>query len=543
VVRLSTQKSMLLIIVSVLFISFSFIPLVYGPGTYHIEKQWIKIWINKDGTIDLLYNLTFVCDSGTFTWIRIGQPNKDFTIWSCVDQYDRDLTTTKIVDSWTGVEVHFEELQADEKIMITLLTNVDRMIWEDEMNPGNVGMMLTPCWWPDAWINDLKIAVVLPEGVGKNETVHGEENPWNNLFSDPQEEGKLVAYWNQSDLPPDTKFPIATGFPKEYVEKYYSKSPWDRIGGIIGSLVLPIVAISIIAVAAVVVFRNLRRFPYSKPGFSMEALGVRKGLTAVEAATLLDVNPRRILTMILFGLMRKGAVKVVEKRLKLHLQVLSTAGLRYYEDWFVDAIVFHSRVGTLSDKRLAYLIVKLRREVDKKVKYYCRADTVKYYKKTVEKAWRQVRKAGAPEVKAEVFNEELEWLMMAPRFKSRIKRTFRRGEEIPVRSSWWLPYWTAYYAPSRFRGVEGKPVTAESLPGVRFADAAVTTIESTVGRIVTNVEAFSKSLIPVTPRGEARASSARAPVSRGGCVCACASCACACACASCACACASGGAG
>lgn len=538
-VRGSTPKSMLLIMVSILFISLSFISPVYGPGTFHIEKQWIKIWINKDGTIDLLYNLTFVCDTGTFTLITVGQPNKDFMIWSCVDQYNRSLAATKIVDDWTGVEIHFEELQAGQKITILLLTNVDRMVWEDEMNPGNVGMMFTPCWWPYAWINDLKIAVVLPEGVGKNETLHG-ENKWDNLFSDPQEEGKLVAYWNQSNLPPDAKFPIATGFPKEYVDKWYSKGPWDWLGGVLVSLVLPVVAISIIGIAAVVVFKNLRRFPYSRPNFSMEALGVRKGLTAVEAATLLDVNPRRILTMILFGLMRKGAVKIVETKPKLRLQVISTAGLRYYEDWFIDAIVFRSRVGTLSDERLSSLILKLLREVDKKVKYYCRADTIKYCKKTVEKAWKQVRKAGTPEVKAEVFNEELEWLMMASRFKSRVKRAFRRGEEIPVRSSWWLPYWTTHYAPSRFRGVEGKPVTAQSLPAVRFANAAVTTIESTVGRIVTNVEAFSKRLIPVTSRAEAKASS---PVSRGGCVCACASCACACACASCACACASGGAG
>jgi len=542
VVRLSTPKSMLLIIVSVVFVCFFFFPIVYAPGTYHIEKQWIKIWINKNGTIDLLYNLTFACDSGTFTWIRIGQPNKDFVMWSCVDQYDQNLTTEKIVDDWTGVKIYFKDvLQTGQKITVILLTQVDRMIWEDEMNPGNVGMMFTPCWWPDCWVEDLRIAVVLPEGVKENETRHG-ENTWTNLSQDPLEEGKWVAYWNQSNLPPNAQYPIATSFPKEYVDKWYSESPLDRIGGVIGSLVLPVFALSIIAVAAVVVFRNLRRFPYSRPSFAMEALGVRKGLTAVEAATLLDVDPRRILTMVLFGLMRKGAVNIVEPKPKLRLQVISTAGLRYYEDWFVDAIVFESRVGTLSDKGLAGLILKLRREVNNKVKFYCRADTVKYYERVVENAWNQVRVAGTPEVKAEAFNQELEWLMMAPRFRSRVERVFGRGEEIPVQSSWWLPYWSAHYAPSGFRGAEGKPATVQSLPGVQFAHAAVTTIESTAGRIVANVEAFSKILSFATPSVEAKAS-ARAPVSRGGCVCACASCACACACASCACACASGGAG
>ena len=535
--RLSTPRSMLLVIVSLSVISVSCIPLAYGAGTYHIEKQWIKIWINKDGTIDLLYNLTFVCDTGTFKWITIGQPNKDFTVWSCVDQYGRNLTTTKLVDDWIGVRIDFkDEIQTGQNLTILLLTNVDRMIWEDEMNPGNVSMLFNATWWEVNVVN-LRIAAVLPANVKREEILSG-ETQWNWTYV---EEERWVAYWERSNLHPNEQVQIGVSFPEEYVDTYYSKGPWDWLGGVLTSLVLPVVAVSIIAVAAVVVFRNLGKVTYSKPGFSMEALGVRKGLTAVEAAMLLDVEPRRILTMILFGLMRKGAVKIAETKPKLRLQVVNTAGLRYYEDWFTDAVVFESRVGTLSDERLSSLILKLVREVDKKVRYYCRADTIKYYKKTVEKAWGQVRKADTPEVKAEVFNEEIEWLMMAPRFKSRVKRTFRRGEEIPVQSSWWLSYWATHYAPSRFQGFEGKPVTEQSLPGVQFADAAVTTIESTAGRIVTDLEAFSKSLIPVTPSAESKTS--RAPVNRDGCVCACASCACACACASCACACASGGAG
>jgi len=538
VVRIPTPTFMLLIIVSVLFISFSFIPLVYGPGTYHIEKQWIKIWINKDGTIDLLYNLTFACDIGNFSWIRIGQPNRDFVIWSCVDEYNNSLTTTKIVDDWTGVEIDFEDdVLTGQEITIVLLTNVDRMIWEDKKNPGNVGMLFTACWW-EVSVVDLRIAVVLPENVKEDEILSG-EILWNSLDT---EDGRWVVYWERSNFSPSEQeqFQIGVSFPQEYVDKWYSEGPWDWVGGVLVSLVLPVVALSIIGIAAVVVFKSLRRFPYSSPSFAMEALGVRKGLTAVEAATLLDINPRRVLTMILFGLMRKGAVSIVETKPKLRLQVVSTAGLRYYEDWFVDAIVFESPVGTLSDKRLASLILKLRREINNKVKFYCRADTVKYYEKVVQDAWEQVRKAGTPEVRAEAFNEELEWLMMAPRFRRRVERLFGRGEEIPVQSSWWLPYWSAHYAPSGFRGAEGKPVSVQSLPGVQFAHAAVTTIESTSGRIVANVEAFSRILTFATPSAETKASS---PVSRGGCVCACASCACACACASCACACASGGAG
>jgi hypothetical protein len=31
---------------------------------YHLEKEWTKIWINTDGTIDLQYVVQVVCDQG-----------------------------------------------------------------------------------------------------------------------------------------------------------------------------------------------------------------------------------------------------------------------------------------------------------------------------------------------------------------------------------------------------------------------------------------------------------------------------------------------
>ena len=31
---------------------------------YHLEKEWAKIWINTDGTIDLQYTVQIVCDQG-----------------------------------------------------------------------------------------------------------------------------------------------------------------------------------------------------------------------------------------------------------------------------------------------------------------------------------------------------------------------------------------------------------------------------------------------------------------------------------------------
>jgi len=521
---------------------------VQGSGTYHIEKQWIKIWINKDdGTIDLLYNLTFFCETGSFSWITIGQPNREFTIGTCTDENGQNLTCSKIVDDWTGVNITLKSrLFADQKATIILLTRVDRMLWEDQMNPGNVGIVFIPTWWTYAQVKDLRIAAVLPGNVSQTE-IRCSPN-WTNTFL---EDGNRVVFWNKTILAPNEKFQIGVSFPNQYVTYWYSKSMWDKIGETIKPFLGPIIAFSTIAIVAVVVIKGIKKSPYTEPKLSMEVLGVRKGLTAVEAAVLLGVDPRKVLTMILFGLLRKNAVEVIETEPYLRLKILSTSNLHYYEISFIDAVIKPSLMsaddalaGTLSDKKLSDVINELHTEVDEKVKYYCRADTTAYYRRVVGKAWAQVAAAKTPEVKAVKFNEDLEWLIIDPRFKKRTKKLFRGEEEIPSTSAWWLPYWFTYHAPPSFRGTEGQPTTPPTaLPAVQFADAVVTSIESTTNRIVKDIETFTRAILPpiVASSGEGR--SPPAPVHSGGCICACASCACACACASCACACASGGAG
>jgi len=540
VVGVSARK-LLFAAFTFVFFGFFLVSLVDSqPVVYHVEKQWIKLWMNTDGTIDLFYNLTVVCESGLIDWVEIGQPNAEFSVTSCTDLYNRSLAcTTKQTNDWYGVHIDLGYfLGPGENATIILRTGVDKMIWEDETNPGNVGMQFTPSYWP-VRIEDLRLAVVVPAGVQKEEIRNSPD--YDNIF---QEDERWVIYWNRTDWQPDKQLNVGVGFPQKYMTKWYSLSLWDKIVRFLTSPTFVVGGVSVFLGAMCIIgFVMTRRNPYNSPKLSMEALGVRKGLLAVEAATLLDVEPRKILTMILFGLMKKGAVEVSETEPKLRLRVLHTNNLQYYENWFIDAIERSSDTGSLSDSKLSLLILRLRKEVDDKLKYYCRADTVEYYRKVVEKAWTQVKTGGTPDVKANLFNENLDWLMMDPRFGTRTKRVFSRVDEIPSGSSWWLPYWVAYHSPPGFRAtVEGRPAAPTTLPGSQFANAVVTSVESTVNRIVSNIEAFSKSVAPATPPsagGEGKAP----PVEHSGCVCACAACACACACASCACACASGGAG
>ena len=61
-----------------------------------------------------------------------------------------------------------------------------------------------------------------------------------------------------------------------------------------------------------------RKMQYLPPELAVEGTGVKRGLTAVEAAILLEAPLNKVMTMILFGLLKKGIITVEsEKPLKI----------------------------------------------------------------------------------------------------------------------------------------------------------------------------------------------------------------------------------
>jgi hypothetical protein len=283
---------------------------------------------------------------------------------------------------------------------------------------------------------------------------------------------------------------------------------------------------------------------------SMETLGIRHGLTAVEASYLLDLKPTKIVTEILYSLLQKRAVWVESTNPSLKLKIMQPfqdkAGppetpLRYYEIDFLDAI---KEEGTLDEEKLAHTIIFLRDTVEEKMRGYCRRDTIDYYTKVAEKAWAQVEQAGTPELASKAYDEQLLWLFLDPNYQSRTQTAFRDRAFEP--SPFWLWYWYGYTHyhrhPTYNPNVETPTQAAKppTIPGADFANNIATAVENTSNNIVANLEKFANAIVPVS----APAKASTQPAHHGSsCVCACAACACACACVSCACACAGGGVG
>ena len=76
------------------------------------------------------------------------------------------------------------------------------------------------------------------------------------------------------------------------------------------TIVIAVAVIAVIGAIFVFIFIVVRmgKSSYTKPQVSMETLGIKRGLTAVEASYLLDMKPPQLVTEMLYSLLQKRAV-------------------------------------------------------------------------------------------------------------------------------------------------------------------------------------------------------------------------------------------
>jgi hypothetical protein len=510
---------------------------------YHLEHEWVRVWVNQDGTVDLLYDVTIVCDAGELHWVEIGQPTDDFTVDAAFDENNHLLPANDTsTPSNYKVRVDVLDLTAGESVRFNLTTNVARMIWEDEENPGNVGLQFNASWFP-VRIDNLRVRIVTPPGVTESTLKTLTGAPWN---SSDYDDGPFAVFWEWFTLAPNQKYAVGVSFPKQFVTHYEVRPSWLETCG-------PWAAVfAVLSLVIVLIAIALRKKPYLTPVMSMETLGIRRGLTAVEATYLLEKPPTVIVTEILYSLLQKRAVWVTATEPSVTLRVmepfstrkpsqLEGPALRYYEIDFLNAI---ENDGTLDEQRLADTILFLQRSVEDKLRGYCRRDTSDYYRKIVDKAWTQVTQAGTPDLASQAYDEQLLWLLLDPNYQTKTDTAFkdRAFEPAPLWFWYWYMYQQYYPKPTYEPNVDSPAQSGSppKIPGAEFANNIATAVENTSNNIVANLEKFANAVIPAAAPPKASHEPAHRNAS---CVCACAACACACACVSCACACAGGGAG
>ena len=518
---------------------------------FSVDKNISHVYINKDGSVDVEYWLTFTCQPGAHAIdiVDIGMPNEDYDLSSV----QADIGGVQLTDVRPseyvkpGVEIHLGSKAIGGGQMDTLHVrfNVPKMVYPDDEEESYASVEFVPTWFSKDFVRGttyLEVNFHFPPGVTGDQTKwHYQEFTSTSLVED-----RLVFTWVNEKASGAEPYQFGVSFPNQYVDVVYEpprvdfgaltkltnvlRSPICWGVGIWGFIML----VGLASGSA----QKRRRMKYLPPSVSVEGVGVKRGLTAVEAAILLEIPLNKVLTMILFGLLKKGMVIVTSDeplKLKEVEPPPQEVKLYDYEQDFLKAI---TTKRTLSEQQLRKMTIKLIKDVNAKLKGFSRKDTTAYYRDIVSRAWQQVESDETPEVKSQHFDESLEWMMLDEEFEDKTERTFRTGPVfVPI---WWHRYrpWAtsapspkpSTAAPTSKRG----PVSLPTLPGAAFASTIVTGMQKTADKVVSSVERFTGGVTKTTNPPPVRASSGR---SRGGGY----SCACACACAGCACACAGGG--
>ena len=511
---------------------------------YSVNHEWAQIFINQDGTIDLAYNITVTVTSGTMHGFYVGQPNSDFTPGQAMDQYGNNL---QVVDASNGGDYRIDvtlnqPLTAGNSIWFQVTTNVAGMIRNDTTNPGNYGMQFIPQWISDVPISDVRVQIVLPPEVTVND-VKTTQNFYNDTSS---VEGRIAVYWEIPAIQANEQFLVGVSFPSRFMPNYVPSQVSGGFDfGVFGAI-LGLAGVLFAFFVIIILIGVIRKSSYSSPKVGMETLGIKRGLTAVEASYLLGFKPTQILTEILYSLLKKRAVWAKETKPALKLQVLPPFNnkigpkdnpLRYYEIDFLNSL---KADGTLNEEKLANAIMFLRDTMEQKLQGYSRKDTEDYYRKITAQAWTQVEQAGTVELASNAYDDQLLWLMLDPNQRARTETVFRDHviQPNPLWFWWWYGY-TIYHPHPTYTpnvNVPSKSGPPPTIPGADFANNIATAVENTSNSIVVNLEKFANAIVPPPPK-----TSHQPAHPKSDCVCACAACACACACVSCACACAGGG--
>jgi hypothetical protein len=538
--------------------------------SFSMDKLEVDVQVNRDGSVTLEYWITFTCDidGHPIEIVDVGLPNSDYTISDAradvegkpVDHIGSDFEG----EGTSGVAVHLGSAgtirPGDTGTVHVVVDRVGSMVYEDSSDEAYASVEFAPLYFISSVVHgvtDLTVRFHLPAGVQPEEPRwHHSPSGWPQDQPDTylDEEGRVLYVWYNAAAAPDRQYMFGASFPRQYVDEgviQKGPSPLEQIFLAMSTALsacccnpIPYFFAFIGGIIALSIWGQRRRkMQYLPPSMKVEGVGIKRGLTAVEAAILLETPLNKVLTMILFGLLKKGAVTVLDDSpLKTEANELLPADLNPYEQSFLEAV---KADHTLSENKLSKMMAALVKEVNNKMKGFSRKESVAYYKDVVRRGWQQVESAETPEVRGQRFDEHLEWTMLDDDFDDRVGRTFRTG---PV----YVPLWWGYYRPwavsTRPAATTARPSTTSrpstgrvqlpTLPGATFAATVVSGIQSTASRIVRNVTGFTSGVTRVTNPPPKPSYSGRSYGGGGGSSCACA---CACACAGCACACAGGG--
>lgn len=552
---------------------------------FSLTAYEVEAYLEADGTLTLYYYMAFQNDpSGhPIDFVDLGLPTTQYKL-SDIKAEINGIEMPEVNDSAyvQGAELALGEyaIQPGQSGIVTawvygikgVLSPYDGADRTDYAN-----FLFVPNYFGSQYDRsqntEYRMTIILPPGVGAEQGVWYEPSGWPGA-SEPEAtlttDNRVNYSWYTTNANVHSEYLFGAAFPASAIpagvlvtENTFpdnggatvapAPSFFSRLWSVISCAFFPIVFIGL-SILAIIQSKNKtdkRKMQYLPPKISIEGKGIKRGLTAVEAGILLEEPLDKILTMILFGLIKKEVITVTSREpLKIEIVDSLPEGLYPYEQAFLEA--FKTEDTSKRRTKIKSLMIDLVKSVSDKMKGFSLQETKDYYRDIIRRAWQAVETAQTPEIKSAQYEHTLEWTMLDKEFNDRTERTFTG---IPVFVPRWWPRYDPSYHPvmsSSGGGGLAAPTTVgagsggsrpsinlPNLPGSEFAASMVHGASAMAAGVIGNITDFTSSVtnrtnpVPVTTT---HSGSGGFRGSGGG-----SSCACACACAGCACACAGGG--
>ncbi|MFN2128757.1 MAG: hypothetical protein ACK2TU_12940, partial [Anaerolineales bacterium] len=310
-----------IIILSILLV----IPAAVAAQTYlfSLDKLDVHVFIDEDGTYAIDYILLFTNDpsASPIDYIDLGLPNSNFDINRISAEINgkpvADISKGEYQGTGSGVALALaqDSIQpGDTGEVHVYIEGIKKVLYPDSDNEDYASAVFSPVYFGSKFVEgntDISMTFHLPPGLLP------EEPRWHSapqgFPTEPETgvdgDGRITYSWSNTQASGDQQYKFGASFPSRYVAEdsiVKSDSNFLSMLGIGTEAICPQVFCCgfffLVAGGIYLSYRNAnqRKLQYLPPKIAIEGHGIKRGLTAVEAAILLEQPMEKILTMILF---------------------------------------------------------------------------------------------------------------------------------------------------------------------------------------------------------------------------------------------------
>ena len=596
--------------------------------SFSVPAMRMQVLLQADGTARVIYDIAFRNSAGghPIDIVDIGMPHDDYNIGNMRASINgvslSNIRPSTYID--TGVEVHLAQqtIPSGGSGTLRFEFTIADLVYQDTTDESYASFQITPTWFDSGAITgrtDLWIIVYTLPGIEPDEVLYQDEPFTNKVIYAASDGDRVAVGWHYPEARLTGAHRVGVSFPQrgmsnivrmtrlQLVSKWLEDNPnvhgvllavflliftilfFRFTGGTGASLYIPLltglvilgivfpvtILLGFLPLVGLVALneRALRKrtTKYLPPIAQVEGGGIKRGLSAPEAAVLLEMPLNKVLTLVIFGLLEKGILQQVQpdpltvqpalpfvtradaeltkdrnKRIKFRRRAAQEAGtvIHNYEQAFLD-IIERNPEKPLESLDFGGAMRTLLQETANKMKGFDLSDTRDYYRRIIARAWEQAQALGEVPAREEFLDKYFPWVVMNDSYPT----------VLTMGGYHYWPRWARRVPLSGAGGARGFAPAGSGRSGTggrtTFGDVSA----SFAGWAEKTMGGMAAAILPGSlqgPRGskglvnlsgidrvtgdifEAMASSSGSGGSGGGgsgCACACAGCACACACA------------